>query len=333
MLANCFLKIIICSIASFFVCILGVLIAYFTQGSEIANSLFQSYVFHFDGILIVGFGYGLLWFIRSNGEQVFNSLFTILDIPETQQLVLLKYHRWITSSKRKHLVSIIVTIIGGAILWNCGYPLQGFSKYFLAATSISLFYAAGMMSGYFIACILIFRKLDEFNSEVKIKTGASPFELDNINTSLLVCSTLGIVSLYLAFRGTITANYLYTNNEFIFRKLLIYPIAAFLPGILFTAFYCRYVLRKLQENETLQKIESLEKLFTQGISTSQTTKERLEIEKLFIEIKDKLLSERKAMPFLSLKDYPALFISIVFLIDFALKNDTQVQAFFKGIFK
>lgn len=333
MLAKCFLRIIAFSVISFLVCLIGVLIAYFAQGSETAWLLFQSYVFHFDGVLIVGFGYGLLWFIKGTGQQAFNSLFNILDIPKNGQLSLLKYHKWITSPKRNHLVSILVTIIGGIILWNCGYPLSGFSKYFLAVTSISLFYVAGLMSGYFIGSILIFRKLDEMGGKVKIKSGSSPYEIENLNMNLLICSTVGIIALFLAFRGTITANYTYGGNGAFFRNLLVYPIICFLPGILFVNFYCRYVLRKIQENEIIQKIESLQTLSKSEISKTDSNKEKLEMEKLFMEIKEKLLAEKGKIPLLSLKDSPALFISVIFLIQFAVKNDQAINSFFSSFVK
>lgn len=333
MLANCFLRIITFCVISFLACVLGVMVDYFIQGADTAAALFNSYIFSFDGVLIVGFGYGLLWFIKSSGEQSFNSLFNTLDIAEEDQLQLIRYHKWISDPKRKHLISIIVTAIGGLILWKCGYPLTGFAKYFLAVTSISLFYVAGLMSGYFISCVLVFRKLDEVNTKVKIKNSASPYELDNINLSLIICSTLGVVALYLAFRGTITANFVFTKNEYIFRKLLVYPIAAFLPGILFTNFYCRYVLRKIRGNEILQKIESLQELSNNEISTTNSNKEKLEMEKLFIEIKEKLLSQRNELPFLSLKDSPAIIVSSIFIIELILKNDGQIQDFFKNLFK
>lgn len=331
MLAKCFLRIIAFAVISFLVCIIGVLVAYFTQGSGTASLLFESYIFRFDGVLIVGFGYGLLWFIKGSGQQAFNSLFNILDISKESQLSLLKYHKWVTSSKRNHLVSAIVTVIGGIILWKCGYPLTGFSKYFLAVTSISLFYVAGLMSGYFIGAILIFRKLDEIGGKVKIKSGSSPYEIENLNMNLLICSTVGIIALFLAFRGTITANYTYADNGAFFRNLLIYPIVCFLPGILFVNFYCRYVLRKIQENEILQKIDSLQSLSKAEIKKTDNNKEKLEMEKLFIEIKEKLLAEKGKIPLLSLKDSPALFISVVFIMEFAIKNDKAINGFFTNL--
>lgn len=333
MFAKCFLKILTFAFVSFVVCMVGVLIAYFTQGADMASALFQSFIFNFNGLMIGAFGYGLLWFIRSTGPQEFNSLFNILEIPKEGQVSLLKYSKWLTDSKRNHLVSILVTLIGGTILWNCGYPMKGFSKFYMAATSISLFYVGGLMSGYFIGSILVFRKLDEMGSDVKIKNGTSSYEIEKISQHLLLTSTIGVIALYLAFRGTITANFTFENNGLIFRKLLIYPIISFLPGILFMNFYCRYVLKKIQDNEVLQKIDSLERLSKNEINKTTDNKQKLEMEKLFIEIKEKLLAEKNRSPLLSLKDSPALFISVIFIIEFALKNDTALNEFFKSLFK
>src|ERR1035437_186787 len=174
MIGNCFLKIILFCVISFIVCIVCVFITFFTQGQNIAEGVFYSYVFNFNGILIVGFGYGLLWFIRNTGIQSFNSLFNILEIPDEHKFILHGYYnKWALNKKRNHITSIIVTIIGGTILWKCGYPYYGFAKYFLAITSISLFYVAGQMSGYFISTVLVYRKLDEINAVIKIKNGSS----------------------------------------------------------------------------------------------------------------------------------------------------------------
>ena len=295
-----------------------------------AGALFQSFIFHFDGILIGGFGYGLLWFIRITSIQVFNTLLNILEIAEGSQMSLLKYLKWISSSKRNHLVSLLVTLIGGIILWNCGYPMQGFAKYYMAATSISLFYVGGMMSGYFIGSILIFRKLDEIGAEVKIKDGTSSYEIEHISLYLLLTSTVGVIALYVAFRGTVTADLTYSNG-LIFRKLLVYPIISFLPGVLFMNFYCRYVLKKIQDSEILQKIVSLESLSNGEINRTNDNKQKLEMEKLFIEIKEKLLAEKNKSPLLSLKDSPALFISAIFVIEFVLKYDKTINEFFKSL--
>lgn len=333
MFAKLFLKVITFAIVSFLVCLVGVIIAYCFQDAATAGALFQSFIFNFDGILIGAFGYGLLWFIKSTATQVFNSLLNCLEVPDEGKVSILKYSKWITSSKRNHMVSIFVTLIGGMILWNCGYPMHGFSKYYMAATSISLFYVGGMMSGYFIGSILIFRKLDEISTEVKIRNGASSYEIENVSLYLLLSSTVGVIALYLAFRGTITANFTFTNNEFIFRKLLIYPIVSFLPGILFMNFYCRYVLKKIQGNEILQKIDSLELLSKAEISKTTDNKQKLEMEKLFIEIKEKLLVEKNKSPLLSLKDSPAIFVSVIFILEFALKNDSVLKEFFRNIFK
>lgn len=333
MLARCFLRIITFSIISFLFCIIGVSICYFAQGSDIASQLFESYIFRFDGILIIGFGYGLLWFIKDTKGHIVNSLLNILDISQDDQIAIIKYQKWIVSPMRNHSVSIAITLIGGFILWNCGYPLSGFAKYFLAVSSISMFYVAGQMSGYFIGTILIFRKVDDLQPNVKITASASPYEIEQLNLQLLLSSTLGVIALYLAFRGTITANYTFEHNGVLFRHLLVYPIISFLPGILFANFYCRYVLRKLQENEIIQKIDSLHDLSKLEIEKIDDNKQKLEIEKLFMEIKEKLIAQKNKIPILGLKDSPALFISVIFVIEFAAKNDKTLADFFKTLFK
>jgi hypothetical protein len=92
-------------------------------------------------------------------------------------------------------------------------------------------------------------------------------------------------------------------------------------------------LRKIQENEILQKIEYLQTLSSSEIDKSEGTKEKLEMEKLFMEIKEKLLAEKNKLPLLSLKDSPAIAISAIFIIELIIKNDDQIQNYFKTLFK
>ena len=181
--------------------------------------------------------------------------------------------------------------------------------------------------------ILIYRKLDEINEDIRIKEASSPYEMEKLNLSFVICSTLGVIALYLAFRGTITANFINTETDTIFRKLLIYPIVLFLPGILFISFYFRYVLRKIEEKEILKKIEKLESLSKGEIIETSNAKEKLEIEKLFIEIKEKLLSEKTKFPILSIRDSPALLFALILILQFLLQNDNVLHDFLKELIK
>lgn len=320
------------SLFSFGLGMMGVLIAGYFQGSEMGGEVFTSYFFNFNGVFILGFAFGLFLFVKKTNQQTFNSLFNLLEIPDNHKVSLLRYNRWNTSSKRKILLSIFFGTIGGFIFWKCGYPYFGFSKYFLAVSSFSIFIVAGQLASFFISTILIFRKLDEVSMEVKIKPGSNPYELENLNTYFLICSTLSIITLYLAFRGTLTANFTYTDTDYVFRKLLIYPIICFLPGMLFVSFYYRYVLRKIQENEISKKLETLEKMSKTEIPTLSTVKEKLEMEKLVIEIKEHLNASKSQVPIFSLKDSPALIVSLVLILEFISQNDSTVKNFLSNIF-
>ena len=333
MIARALWNIVLFCILSLGVGILGVTITFIFQGSDMALALFESYFLKFNGIFVGGFGYGLLFYLRSTEQQGFNSLLNLLEIDDENLIILHRYNIWVSDYKRKNLIAMIVTLLGGAILWNCGYPLSGFAKYFLAITSISMFYVAGLMSGYFFSSMLIFRKLDEICKRISLKKAASSFELENLNISFIISSTIAVFALYIAFRGTLTANFVSIENNIVFHKFLIYPVIIFLPGILFTSFYYRYVLKKIKDNETIKKIERIEAISIAEISKISNAKEKLEMEKLLIEIKEKLILETKKSPILSLKDSPALAVALVLLLQFIIQNDKQVQLFINSLFK
>lgn len=327
-------KIIICCVISALVCAIGVGIAFFIQGGEIAMALFNSYIFEFNGILIVGFGYGLYWFINTRGLILFNSIRKIIVQDEDSEITgILKFFNIANSKLKQHFSGIICSVIGGTILWNCGYPLNGFAKYFLAASSISLFYVAGMMAPFFYSIVYMFRNLDRESHTIKLKDGTSTaFEIENVNTCLMICTTAGVFALFLSFRGTLTANYTFLDNGIVFKQLLIAPIVAFLPALVFVSFYYRYVLRKLQSNDIIRNIQKIEdKYKNQEIATSK--KEELEINKLILDIKEKISSQYNKTPWVSIKDSPALFVGLLFIIQFIVKYDEVIKSFFLDFIK
>lgn len=321
-------KIIICCIISTLVCASGVGITLFTQGGEIAMALYHSYVFEFNGILIVGFGYGLYWFINTRGMVLFNSVSNIIEQDDSETIGILRFFNIANNKFKQQLYGVTCAAIGGTILWNCGYPLNGFAKYFLAVSSISLFYVAGMMAPFFYSIVYMFRNLDRESDTIKLKNGTSTsFEMENIDTCLMICTTIGVCALFLSFRGTLTANYTFLGNGEVFRQLLITPIIAFLPALIFVSFYYRYVLRKLQSNDIIRSIQEIEdKYKNQENATSK--KEELEINKLILDIKEKISSQYNKTPWFSLKDSPALFVVLLLIVEFIVKYDEVVKSFF-----
>lgn len=327
MIARAFWLVTIFCVLSFVVGLLGCLITYLGQDSKVALGLFKSYMLHFNGIFVGGLGFGLLVFVRSTERKIFNSLMNLLEIPSEHEVVLLKHQRWVTSSNRKHGVAIIVTILGGTILWNAGYPHYGFAKYFLAVTTISLFYVAGLTSGYFFSSMLVFSHLDKYSDQIRVKRNSSPLELESLNMGFLIISTLAVVALYIAFRGTLTADFTFSDDSDLIRRMLVYPILVFLPGILFTSFYYRFVLRKIDENEIIDKLIQVQNIAKESARNASGAKEQLEVQELVMNIREKLLMQRNRNPLVTLKDSPALLVAIVLFFQFLYQNDGVLKSF------
>lgn len=330
MFLNYLLYIIIFCLVSFGWCLLGTFISYFSQGPVMAKELFISYTTHFNGILIFGFGYGLLWFIKNTYHNTFNNLLNVLDLKKDHELALHKAFLTVKEPLRNHALSLLVTLIGGIILWNCGYPLSGFSKYFLAISSISLFYVGGRMLSYLIWTIFLFKKLDLFHKDIRIQKNVSLMEFENLNSYLSVIFLGGVAALFLAFRGTLSANFTYPidNN---FKSLLSYPLILFLPFVLFSVFYIRHVLKKIQEKQIYDRIQNFNELIA-AQSKDFGLKETLDLEKTVLEIKEKLLSQISSFNLVRLKDSPSILIAILLMIQFVYQNDSVIKSFIDSLF-
>ncbi len=57
------------------------------------------------------------------------------------------------------------------------------------------------------------------------------------------------------------------------------------------------------------------------------------MEKLLMEIKEKLVRERHKNPLLTFKDSPSLVIALIFLIQFITQNDLAIKDFINLLFK
>lgn len=331
MLVNSFLCVLGFCVLSFLLCLLGVFISYLSQGAEIAEALFISYVFHFDGVLIFGTGFGLVWFVRNNGRNILAQLFNLLEISNDDLSKINSSFTKATSAFWLNVIAVPVTVAGGLILWNCGYPLEGFAKYFLAASSISLYYAGGHLLAFFVYSVGLFRTLEESQKRISKVRGATQIEFETLNHFFIVSSTIGIVALYLAFRGTLTANFTSLSSSILAGKLLAFPLVLFLPAPLLYSFYPRYVLKRLYDNDVLRRISQIEEGRYSIDSKETSYKERLEMEKILLEIKDRLMIEMNSLSVFSLKDSPSLLISILMIFQFVVPKDNVVIQFLDSL--
>ncbi|PIE84868.1 hypothetical protein CSA08_04960 [Candidatus Gracilibacteria bacterium] len=326
-----FKRILLSGIFSIILCFFGAFITYYCQNFEIAKKVTYSYIFRFNGILIIAFAYGLLCFIRNEGANVFEKISNIMESDINNEKA--KYFTIANSRKKQHLSGMILAITGGVILWNCGYPYSGFPKYFLAVASISLFYVGGMMAPFWGSIFLFFHFLDKNHKTINLKKGQFiSMEINDIDSFLMICCTMGITALYLSFRGTITADFTYENTDSLIKALLSFPIILFFPPLLFFSYYYRHVLRKIQNRDMIKKIDKLVNTDLWEKNEKESLKDVLEIHKIVIHIKEKFNAEDK-VPIISLKDYPALFFIILFIMQVIIQYDQITMNFFKTLFK
>ena len=332
MIAKCLFGLIGFAVLSAVLCVAGAVATYYLQGETMAMGLLRAWVFDFDGILVGAFGFGLLWFVRSSGNVVLAQLQNVLELPDSAAVTLVALHRRTRSWAYSAIISVPLTLVGGVALWNCHFPLSGFARAYLATCTISIYFVAASIGAFFLFTMAEFlfleRQMDHSSKDrLRMKADASPLDLDSIDSFFVLSATVGVIAIYLGFRGTLTGSFRDTPE--VFRQLLVLPVLLFLPATLCYSLYPRMVLRKIANNDMLYRIQELEALAS--TANPQAPKERLEFRKLVLEVKEKIYSDTRMGPLLTFKDTLALTMSLVIVIQFILQHDKTVVGFLKSL--
>jgi hypothetical protein len=111
--------------------------------------------------------------------------------------------------------------------------------------------------------------------------------------------------------------------------LLLLPFILYLPATLCYSLYPRYVLRHVSECDALASIEALE----QQVASSPPgdIRANLELRKLTMDLKEKMLNDCRSVPVLGLKDAPSLTMSIIVILQVLAQKDTVYAQFFKSL--
>lgn len=328
MLARCLFLLLWCSLLSIALCFLGFGVTYLVQGDRIAIGLAKAWIFDFNGVIVGALGYGLMLFVRWEGRTVLAQLDQLLVLPDELKPELVAAQQRALSWWWTNLVAVPTTLIGATILWNCGYPLHGFAQVYLAICSSSIYYVATSILAYFLFTLGMFNRLEsasDLGLALRFEAAGpkAQIRLETIDFFFVLTSTVGIFAIYAGFRGTLTANFQHTPE--IFRDLLILPLILYLPATLCYSLYPRYVLRKISERETIRRIE--ETLGSIQPPANADVEVSLQLRKLALEVREKMLQERKAPPLLGLKDAPSLTLSLVILVQFIWHSDKIVSDF------
>lgn len=333
MIASLFFHLLGCSLLSIGLCFLGAMVSYGLQGDTMAVELMKSWIFEFNGVIVGALGYGLMLFVMKRGRAILAQLMTVLEVPEEIQPKIAQQQTRATSWFWVSVISAPVTIVGGGVLWFCGFPLDGFAKYYLAICSSSIYFVATAILIFFLYALAMFHTLEAASDEgssIRFPRGTADFRLrlEAIDSFFVVTSTVGIFAIYAGFRGTLTANFVETPE--VVESLLILPVILYLPGTLTYSFYPRYVLRKLAERDTIRRIEeTVGNLDPEGEGDPQSA---LELRKLMLEVREKMMREHRSPPILGLKDAPSLTMSLLIIVQFIWKSDSLVATFFERFF-
>ncbi len=316
------------SVTSAILFAIGWAITIIRQGQNVASDLAVAWFFSFNGIVTGGAGYGLIFFMWGQRGALIRRLSDVLEVPKSLQpefnsrIDLIRWWWWTP------FVALALTAICGFIAYRAGIPLTGFAHGYLTVAVIS-FYWVGAFGLMMIVATLNFFSFVERNSDVKATERISlkgPFraqDLQAIDLFFVVSSAMCIFAVYVCFRGTLTA---FAKAPPVFYKALIIEVLFFLPASLIYSFYPRYILREVWEADTFLAIERFAEETVR--ETPPDLKSQLELRKLILDVKERMLAERRAMPLISLKDAPALTIAILMAIQVVAQKDPIISSFF-----
>lgn len=333
------------------VCIAGVCVTLVVDPSQ-ARLFLVSYVYYWDGLLVVMSGFGALHFgMTTYKQQIHYLFFEILDITGNLRIVITAELGKLYSFWNKQFIAIPVLIIGAMILYICGYPMVGFPQYFLWLSSSFMFYAGGLMLAYGVFSLHIFHVLESNIQNVSLQDGVNIVELENFTLYVSTLFLAATLALYFAFRGTLTANFTFAPpNQLIeqivnlflapgsdyssVRNLLLYPIVLFLPLTLFSGFYMKLILRKIYLGSIKRKIfeiDSLAKPIIEDADSKDPAITIIEVRKTVMELKEKIIQNNKVLPLVTLNDSPSIVLMIVVVLQFIWINDKHIKTFFEGL--
>jgi len=300
------------------------------QDQASASELTNAWFFVFNGILTGAAGYGAVFFLCRERARLIAALLNVFDVPAPHLNEFTRRLELVRSWRSTHLVAILLTLIGGYIAHGAKVKLTGFAHLYLSGAVFSFYFVGAYGLMVIVAILHFFRFIEEHCDAASVAriTLKVPFrsrDVETIDLFFIISSAMCIFAVYVCFRTTLTA---FTGAPPIFYRAMIIPVFFFLPAALVYSFYPRYVLRQVWEADTFVAIERFANDTAE--ETSPDLKSRLEMRKLILDIKEKLLAERRALPLLSLKDAPTLTMAILMSLQLVAEKDPIIKMFFSG---
>jgi hypothetical protein len=323
-----FVWFVIWGVGSAFLFAIGWYVTARLQGPADAADLANAWLFTFNGVFTGASGYGVVFFLCRERATLIAGLLSMFDVPPSLQYEFARHIQHVRRWPVAHPVAFLLVLIGGYISHGAGIPLRGFAHVYLSVAVMS-FYVVGAYGLIVIIAIMnLFRFIElhtDASSAERISLRA-PFraqDVEAIDIFFITSAAMCVFAIYVCFRTTLTA---FAGGPALFYKALVIPVFFFLPAALLYSFYPRYVLRQVWENDTFLAVAR----FATESSTEEPSdfKAALELRKLILDVREKMVAERRALPLLSFKDAPTLTMVIVMAIQLLVQRDPIIANFF-----
>jgi hypothetical protein len=333
-IATCFVYMLLFAGMAIVLGTIGATGTYLLRGEAMTREFVSAYFGSFNAIGVASTGYALLLFVRTTGHTVMSQLVQILNVPEEHAVTFARELDRATSWRAANWISIPLTIIGSLALWWRGFPLVGSAKIYLALSSFTIYYVASNILSFYIFVILLFRFIEDpsrsaGSGRFRLKVSPGGVEMRTIDAFLVTSATMGVFTLYIGIRATLTATF--ADSVPFLRELLLLPFILYLPATLCYSFYPRYVLRHISECDALASIEAFERQVAD--TPIADLRASLELRKLTMDLKEKMLNDCRAVPVLGLKDAPSLTMSIIILLQVLAQKDSVYASFLKSLLR
>ena len=287
------------------------ILVWMANGREEAVNFIQTAVVRMKGPWVWTFGYGLAFFIMDRGRTLPAELKGVLVENEILAEVTARIDRS-TRHRYAYPFTVPITILGIFLTYVYGIPNKGLGYFLLYFCVLLIYYIGGFLLFHFVQVIFAFELFFKKMDLVEFRPIYSPLHLENFTSYLAITSIIGLITIYAAFRGTVTAGFEFQRE--VWRIFLFTPIILFIPGTLFYDYYPRYVLRKIVQHKVFNLMARL------GASDGSDARD------LVGKLQDASAVNSQILPFVDYKTLPSYLLAIFFVISLAYNNDPAVKA-------
>jgi len=295
-----------------------------TQGTEVSLRFLKSCFWHWNGVLVWGTAYGTMHFARAELAHFSQSALALIEKSETDKYLQAGF-AGLNNFGRESWFALVIVLLGSATLLLNIYPYTGFPQFALIMLSCLVYYPGAWGLIFLVKLLRVFWELDQHNAGFSISKDCYPTDINLVSQFLSTASIASIIALYLAFRGSLTADL--ENIHTAFRPILAFPLLMFLPAVFVFNYYPRAVLNRVNMNTVSLALRELRQLKNHMLEGDMTDVERLNREASFMDLESKLMSTKTVFPLFSARDLPAYLIGAGGLLFLIYSKDPVLQEF------